>query len=107
MKKVRSSQASISINSCAELRKTFFSVRVVKTLLRPGLHYAIYSTFNPNFMCWKYFDECFVDKSLLHTSLTKFNKLSKRRKRTFLITQFGGSFDLHLFTYNFFDAKSK
>ena len=39
-------------------------------------------------MCLKYFDECFMDKNLLHISLTKFNKLNKRRKRTFLITQF-------------------
>ena len=35
------------------------------------------------YMCWKYFDECFMDKNLLHISLTKFNKLNKRRKRTF------------------------
>ena len=55
--------------------------------LKLGLHYAIYSTFTPHFMCWKYFDECFMDKNLFHTSLTKFNKLSKRRKCTFLITQ--------------------
>ena len=40
------------------------------------------------FMCWKYFDECFMDKNLLHIALTKFNKLSKRRKHTLLITQF-------------------
>ena len=39
----------------------------------------------PHFMCWKYFDECFMDKNLLHISLSTFNK---RRKRTFLITQF-------------------
>ena len=53
----------------------------------PGLHCAIYSTFAPYFLCWKNFDECFMDKNLLYISLTKFNKLSKRRKRTFLITQ--------------------
>ena len=34
--------------------------------------------FTPHFMCWKYFDECFMDKNLLHISLTKFNKLNKR-----------------------------
>ena len=44
----------------------------------------IFSTF----MCWKYFDECFMNKDLLYISLTKFDKLNKRRKRTFLITQF-------------------
>ena len=54
---------------------------------KAGVTYAIYSTFTPHFMCSKYFDECFMDKNLFHTSLTKFNKLSKRRKCTFLITQ--------------------
>ena len=76
-------------------------------------------------MYWKYFDECFMDKNLLHISLTKFNKLNKRRKHTFLITQFylcfifsfhfqyifslsfSGLLDLHLFPYNVFDLKSK
>ena len=28
-----------------------------------------------------------MDKNLLHTSLTMFNKTNKRRKHTFLITQ--------------------
>ena len=56
--------------------------------LKLGLHCLICSTFTPYFMCWNYFDECCMDKSLLHTSLTKFNKLNKTRKRTFLITQF-------------------
>ena len=36
--------------------------------LKPGLHCAIYSTFTPHFMCWKYFDEF---KNLLHITLTK------------------------------------
>ena len=45
---------------------------------RWGSHCAIYSTFTPHFMCWKYFGECFMDKNLLHIYLTKFNKLSKR-----------------------------
>ena len=40
-----------------------------------------------HFMCWKYFDECWMDKNLLHISLTKFNKLNKRRKHTFSIAQ--------------------
>ena len=39
-------------------------------------------------MCLKYFDECFMDKNLLHLSLAKFNnKLNKSKKRTFLIAQ--------------------
>ena len=42
-----------------------------------GLHCAIYSTFTPHFMCWIYFDENFMDKNLLHISLTKFNKLKE------------------------------
>ena len=80
--------------------------------------------FTPHFMCWKYFDEIFVDENLLHTSLTKINKLNQRKKRTFLITQFtfalylvpfsahfqfifGGSFDQHTFPYKFLDSTSK
>ena len=39
-------------------------------------------------MCWKYFYEFFMDTVLLPISLTKFNKLSKRRKHNFLITEF-------------------
>ena len=35
-------------------------------------------------MCSKYFDECFMNKHLLQIYLTKFNKLSKRRKHTLL-----------------------
>ena len=35
-----------------------------------------------------------MDKNLLHISLTKFYKLDKREKRTFLITQF--TFALYL-----------
>lgn len=79
---------------------------------------------------WSMFDRKF-DKNLLYMFLTKFNKLSKRRVRTFFISQFknkqnikawvlisktlfyrlhlhtfyftfGRSFDLHLFPYNFF-----
>ena len=56
--------------------------------LKPGLRYAIHSTFSPQLMCCKYFDECFMDKNLLHISFTALHKLNKRRKRTFLITQF-------------------
>ena len=56
--------------------------------LKLGLHCLIYSSFTPYFMCWNYFDECCMNKSLLHTSLTKFNKINKRRKRTVLITKF-------------------
>ena len=47
--------------------------------LKPGLHCAIYATFTPHFMCWKYFDECLMDKNLLHISLTKFNKINLKR----------------------------
>ena len=57
------------------------SIEVLKDLpmcIKPGLQCTIYSTFTPQFMCWKYFDECFMDKNLLHTSLTKFNKLNKK-----------------------------
>ena len=43
-----------------------------------GLHCTIYSTFTPDFMCVKYFDECFIDKNLLHISLTKLSKLNKK-----------------------------
>ena len=28
-------------------------------------------------MCWKYLDECFIDKNLLYIPLTKFSKLNK------------------------------
>ena len=69
---------------------TFFK----RLILKRSLHCQIYSTLSPHFMCWKYFGECFMDKNLLHISLTKFNKLNKRRKRTFLITQF--TFALYL-----------
>ena len=48
----------------------------------------------PHFMCCKYFHECFKNKNLLYISLTKFNKLNKRRKRTFSINQF--TFALYL-----------
>ena len=77
----------------------------------------IFSTFYVLDILW------WMNKNLLHISLTKFNKLNKRRNRTFLMTHFtfalysafifstffsfGGSFDLHLFPYNFFDSKSK
>ena len=57
-------------------------------MVKAGLHCQIYSKFFPHFMCWKYLDECFIDNRLLHIFLTKFNKLNKRRKWTFLITQF-------------------
>ena len=57
-------------------------------LLKPELHCAISSTFTPHFMCWKCFDKTCMDKNLLRISLTKFNKLNKRRKHTFLTTQF-------------------
>ena len=56
--------------------------------IKRGLHCHIYPTFSLHFIYWKSLDECFTDKNLLHISLTKFNKLNKRRKRTFLITQF-------------------
>ena len=62
--------------------------------LKRGLHCQSYSTFSPHFIFWIYFDECFMDKNLLHISLTKFYKLDKREKRTFLITQF--TFALYL-----------
>ena len=39
--------------------------------LKPGLHCAIYSTFTPHFTCWKYFDECLMDKNLLYIFLIK------------------------------------
>ena len=51
--------------------------------IKRGLHCQIYSTFSPHFICWKYFDEYFMDKNLLYISLTKFNKLNKRSKRIF------------------------
>ena len=51
------------------------------SLVKPGLHCAIYATF----YVWKYFDKCFMTKHFLHISLTKFNKLKKRSKRTFII----------------------
>ena len=54
--------------------------------------------FTPHFLhvfkCWKYFDDCFMDKNLPHISLSKFDKLNKKRNRTFLITQF--TFALYL-----------
>ena len=56
--------------------------------IKRGLHCHIYPTFSLHFIYWKSLDECFTDKNLLHISLTKFNKLNKRRKRTFLITRF-------------------
>ena len=47
-------------------------------MYKAGLHCAIYSKFTQNAMCWKYFEECFMDKNLPYTSLTKFNKLKNR-----------------------------
>ena len=35
--------------------------------------------FTAHFTCWKYFDECLMDKNLLHISLTKFNKVHLNR----------------------------
>ena len=46
--------------------------------IKRKLHCATYSTFTPQFLCWKYFDECFMDKNLLQVYLTKFNILIKR-----------------------------
>ena len=46
--------------------------------IKRKLHCATYSTFTPQFLCWKYFDECFMDKNLLQIYLTKFNILIKR-----------------------------
>ena len=66
----------------------FFEIHHKTKNLKWELHYQIYSTFSPHLMCWKYFQECFKDKNLLHISLTNFNKLNKRRKHTFLTTQF-------------------
>ena len=48
--------------------------------LKPGLHCAVYSTFTPHFICCKYFNESFMDKNLLHISLTKFYKLKQKKK---------------------------
>ena len=45
------------------------------TPVKRRLHCAIFSTITPYFMCWNYFDEYFMDKNLLHISLTKFNNL--------------------------------
>ena len=39
------------------------------------LHCQIYSTFSSHFMFWIYFDECFIDKNLLHISLRPFVNL--------------------------------
>ena len=36
---------------------------------KAGFYCAIYSTFTPHFMCLKYFEVCFMDKSLLRISL--------------------------------------
>ena len=30
--------------------------------IKRKLHCATYSTFTQQFLCWKYFDECFMDK---------------------------------------------
>ena len=74
-----------------------FVIKIIEIELTPwtqdvkwGLHWQIffdyyYYYFIPHFMCWKYFDEFFMDKNLLHMSLTKFNNLNKRRKPTFLM----------------------
>ena len=62
--------------------------------IKRGLHCHIYPTFSLHFIYWKSLDECFTDKNILHISLTKFNKLNKRRKRTFSINQF--TFALYL-----------
>ena len=42
------------------------------------LHCQIYSTFSSHFMFWIYFDECFIDKNLLHISLRPFVNLGIR-----------------------------
>ena len=83
--------------------------------------------FTPHFRCQKCFDECLMDKNLLHMSLTKFNKLNKKRSLKInttqkLISDFKNPFHkvfasifstlsvylwLVLLPYNFFDSKSK
>ena len=47
------------------------------SLIKPGLHCAIYFTFISHFMCWKYFD---MDRNLLHISSTKILKVKKKLK---------------------------
>ena len=59
-----------------------YMCNITYLVIKPGLHCAIYFTFTPNFMCWKYFDKCFMDKNL-HI-FDKFNKLNKSRKRVSL-----------------------
>ena len=43
----------------------------------PALSGGYIVQFTPHFMCWIYFDENFMNKDLLHISLTKFNKLKE------------------------------
>ena len=80
----------IDLNDCLYLCffNTFAWMLFTLFKFKPRLLCAISSTFTLHFMCWKYFDKCCMDKNLLQISLTKFNKLNKRRKRTFLTTQF-------------------
>ena len=61
--------------------------------------------FTPHFRCQKCFDECLMDKNLLHMSLTKFNKLNKKRSLKInttqkLISDFKNSF-LQSFCFHF------
>ena len=52
-----------------------------------GLSRGYIVQFTPHLLHILCVDERLIDENLLHVSLTKFNKLNKRRKRTFLITQ--------------------
>ena len=52
-------------------------IKDTNDFLKRGESYIV--QFTPHLLhilCWKYFYECFMDKNLLHISLTKFNKLS-------------------------------
>ena len=77
-------------------------------MLKWGLRCQFYYTFSLHFMCWKYFNECFMDKNTLHMSLTNLTKnkahlftisVLKRTDLKSLISDFKNSFYIAFAVY--------
>ena len=66
----KSHASEISTEMKSHTGLSLFCLSCQRTL-KPGLHCAVYFAFTTHIMCWKYFDKCFMDKTLLHISLIK------------------------------------
>ena len=66
------------------------SLNLILTIyLKSGLDCAIFSTFTPKFMYWKYFDECFMEYSkpfLLDKTMAR-RKITLMDRNLFFITK--------------------